>query len=76
MRAVVYGFESRSEREFFSGLCSSSVTAELALMTVITSMNCLLNDSSVTYMIWCIIYYVNIQLSLVSLSPVSLISAR
>ena len=29
------GFESRSEPEFFSGLCSSSVTAALALMTVI-----------------------------------------
>ena len=28
------GFESRSEPEFFSGLCSSSVTAALALMTV------------------------------------------
>ena len=28
------GFESRSESEFFSGLCSSSVTAALALMTV------------------------------------------
>ena len=25
------GFESRSESEFFSGLCSSSVTAALAL---------------------------------------------
>ena len=30
------GFESRPEPEFFSGLCSSSVTAALALMTVIT----------------------------------------
>ena len=29
--------ESRSEPEFFSGLCSSSVTAALALMTVITN---------------------------------------
>ena len=29
-------FESRSEPEFFSGLCSSSVAAALALMTVIT----------------------------------------
>ena len=28
------GFESRSELEFFSGLCSSSVTTALALMTV------------------------------------------
>ena len=28
------GFESRSEPEIFSGLCSSSVTAALALMTV------------------------------------------
>ena len=26
-----HGFESRSEPEFFSGLCSSSVTATLAL---------------------------------------------
>ena len=32
------GFESRSETEFFSGLCSSSVTAALALMTVITQL--------------------------------------
>ena len=32
------GFESRSEPEFFSGLCSSSVTAALALMTVITQL--------------------------------------
>ena len=30
------GFESRSEPEFFSGLCSSSVAAALALMTVKT----------------------------------------
>ena len=29
-----HGFESRSEPEIFSGLCSSSVTAALALMTV------------------------------------------
>ena len=29
------GFESRSEPEFFSGLCSSRVAAALALMTVI-----------------------------------------
>ena len=28
------GFESRSEPEIFSGFCSSSVTAALALMTV------------------------------------------
>ena len=28
------GFESCSEPEFFSGLCSSSATAALALMTV------------------------------------------
>ena len=32
------GFESRSEPEFFSGLCSSSVTATLALMTVSTQL--------------------------------------
>ena len=32
------GFESRSEPEIFSGLCSSSVTAALALMTVITQL--------------------------------------
>ena len=32
------GFESRSEPEFFSGLCSSSVTAALALMTVSTQL--------------------------------------
>ena len=33
------GFESRSEPEKnFSGLCSSSVTAALALMTVITQL--------------------------------------
>ena len=32
------GFEYRSEPEFFSGLCSSSVTAALALMTVITQL--------------------------------------
>ena len=32
------GFESRSEPEFFSGLCSSSVTAALALMTVLSSL--------------------------------------
>ena len=32
------GFESRSEPEFFSGLCSSSVAAALALMTVITQL--------------------------------------
>ena len=33
------GFESRSEPEFFSGLCLSSVTAALALMTVSTESN-------------------------------------
>ena len=32
------GFESRSEPEFFSGLCPSSVTAALALMTVSTQL--------------------------------------
>ena len=32
------GFESRSEPEIFSGLCSSSVTAALALMTVTTQL--------------------------------------
>ena len=31
-------FESRSEPEVFSGLCSSSVTAAIALMTVITQL--------------------------------------
>ena len=33
-----HGFESRSEPEFFSGLCSSSVTAALALMAVTTQL--------------------------------------
>ena len=32
------GFESRSELGFFSGLCSSSVAAALALMTVVTQL--------------------------------------
>ena len=32
------GFESRSEPKFFSGLCSSSVAAALALMIVITQL--------------------------------------
>ena len=32
------GFESGSEPEFFSGLCSSGVMAALALMTVITQL--------------------------------------
>ena len=32
------GLKSRSGPEFFSGLCSSSVTAALALMTVITQL--------------------------------------
>ena len=32
------GFESRSEPEYFSGLCSSSVAAALALFTVITQL--------------------------------------
>ena len=35
--AEVVGSISRSEQEFFSGLYSSSVTAALALMTVITA---------------------------------------
>ena len=33
-----HGFKSLSEPEFFSGLCSSSVMAALALMTVITQL--------------------------------------
>ena len=32
------GFKSRSEPEFFSGLCSRSVTAVLVLMTIITQL--------------------------------------
>ena len=44
------GFESRSEPEFFSGLCSSSVTAALALMTISTQL--LLMDK-INFHPWC-----------------------
>ena len=38
MRDINHGFESRSEPEFFSGLCSGSAMAALALMTIITQL--------------------------------------
>ena len=51
------GFESRSEPEFFSGLCSSSVTATLALMTDCSNISRDILDS-VFYHFSCTVYYI------------------